>query len=267
MTDKVDPSRRGFLKALVGLSAVVVVGGAGTGIIKNLVSPAVGLTDFPETQLFWNDPNSSASAPVPLKASTFPPESSGVWIYYYPLSDEPNFLIRFKDEVKPATVTIDATGATYTFTGGVGPASEVNGTSVAANSIVSFSAICQHLGCIAPIIHYYPPGTMTTLPASVQSKIKTEFTKELYPNGSFVHGVIHCNCHGSTYNPFQGGGIITHPTERPLPFVSLKYDSLTDTLYAKKLTGPVVFGHPSDLTGGHAISNLRKAVVTKIATN
>ncbi len=267
MTDEVDPSRRGFLKAIVGLSAVAAVGGLGTGVIQNLVSPAVGLTDFPETQLYWNDPSSGSSAPVPLKASTFEPESSGVWIYYYPLSDEPNFLIRFKDTVNPASVTIAATGAKYTFTGGVGPASTVNGVSVQANSIVSYSAICQHLGCIAPIIHYYPPGTMGTLPASVQSTIQTQYKDELYPNGSYVHGVIHCNCHGSTYNAFQGAGIITPPTERPLPYITLRYDAATDTLYAKKLTGPVVFGHPSDLTGGHAISNLSKSIVTKIATN
>ncbi len=267
MTDEVDPSRRGFLKAIVGLSAVAAVGGLGKGVVQNLISPAVGLTSFPETQLYWNDPSSPNSSPVPLKASTFPPESEGVWIYYYPLSDEPNFLIRFKDSVDPCSVTIEATGQKYTFTGGVGPASTVGGVSVAANSIVSYSAICQHLGCIAPIIHYYAPATMNTLPLSVQNTIKTQYNTELYANGSFIRGVIHCNCHGSTYDAFKGAGIITHPTERPLPYVSLKYDALTDGLYAKKLTGPVVFGHPSDLTGGHPISNLRKAMVTKIATN
>ena len=100
-----------------------------------------------------------------------------------------------------------------------------------------------------------------TLPANVISSLKTyNVTKPTY-------GVIHCNCHGSTYDPFRGAGIITHPTQRPLPFVTLKYDDLTDTLYAKKLTGPVVFGHPSDLTGGHAISNLSKTTVNKLASS
>ena len=148
MTGEVDPSRRGFLKAMVGLSAVAAVGGLGKGVVQNLITPAVGLTNFPETLLYWNDPSTPNSAPVPLKASQFEVESPSVWIYYYPLSDEPNFVIRFDREVPPTSVTIDATGEVYTFTGGVGP----------DNSIVSYSAICQHLGCIPPIIHYYPPG-------------------------------------------------------------------------------------------------------------
>ncbi len=251
MTGEVDPSRRGFLKAMVGLSAVAAVGGLGKGVVQNLITPAVGLTNFPETLLYWNDPSTPNSAPVPLKASQFEVESPSVWIYYYPLSDEPNFVIRFDREVPPTSVTVDATGEVYTFTGGVGP----------GNSIVSYSAICQHLGCIPPIIHYYPPGQEGTLPANVISSLKTyNVTKPTY-------GVIHCNCHGSTYDPFRGAGIITHPTQRPLPFVTLKYDDLTDTLYAKKLTGPVVFGHPSDLTGGHAISNLSRTTVNKLASS
>lgn len=251
MTGEVDPSRRGFLKAVVGLSAVAAVGGLGKGVVQNLITPSVGLTSFPETLLYWNDPSLPSSAPVPLKASQFEAESPSVWIYYYPLSDEPNFIIRFKESVPPTKVTIDATGVTYPFTGGVGP----------GNSIVSYSAICQHLGCIPPVIHYYPPSQESTLPSNVISALKT------YNQTNPTHGVVHCNCHGSTYDPFRGAGIITHPTQSPLPFVTLKYDPLTDNLYAKKLTGPVVFGHPSDLTGGNAISNLGKTTVTKLASS
>ncbi len=247
MTGEVDPSRRGFLKTVIGLSAVAAVGGLGKGVVQNLITPSVGLTNFPETLLYWNDPSTPNSPPVPLKASQFEVESPSVWIFYYPLSDEPNFIIRFSDGVPPSSVTIDATGANYSFTGGVGP----------NNSIVSYSAICQHLGCIPPIIHYYPPSQISQLPVNVTAAITAN---------KITHGVIHCNCHGSTYDPFKGAGIVTHPTQRPLPFVTLKYDSLTDTLYAKKLTGPVVFGHPSDLTGGHAIPNLSKTTVTKLAS-
>jgi Rieske Fe-S protein len=258
MTEEVDPSRRGFLKAVVGLSAVAAVGGLGKLGVQNLISPAVGLKGFPETELYWNDPKSPTSAPVPLKASEFEIDSPTVWIYYYPLSDEPNFLIRFKDKVDPCTVTIDATGSKYTFTGGVGPSSTVNGVTAKENSIVSYSAICQHLGCIAPIIRFYPISQNGTLPANVQAAISSQ---------NITHGVIHCDCHGSTYDPFKGAGIITHPTERPLPFVTLVHNKATDTLYAKKLTGSVVFGHPSDLTGGHAISNLGKTTMIKLASS
>ncbi len=252
MSGEQDPSRRGFLKVLVGLSAVAAVGGLGKGVVQNLVTPAVGLTSFPETQLYWVNPNSGNSAPVPLKSEDFPPESPQIWIYYYPLSDEPNFIIKFKEPVSPSQVTIDATGQVFSSPGGVGK----------NNDIVSFSAICQHLGCIPPVIHYYPPTDYSALPANVQAAIKSQNT-----NGDLNHGVIHCNCHGSTYNPFKGAGIVTHPTYRPLPNVVLKYDPITDYLYAKKLIGPVVFGHPSDLTGGNAITNLKKTTVFKMSSS
>ncbi|MGP6238802.1 Rieske 2Fe-2S domain-containing protein [Cuniculiplasma sp. SKW4] len=252
MTGEQNPSRRGFLKVLVGLSAVVAAGGLGKGLVQNLVTPSVGLTSFPETQLYWVNPNSGNTAPVPLKSEDFPVESPLIWIYYYPLSDEPNFIIKFSTKVEPVTVTIDATGTTFPSPGGVGKDS----------NIVSFSAICQHLGCIPPVIHYYPKSEYSALPANVQAAITAQNT-----NGDLDHGVIHCNCHGSTYNPFMGAGIVTHPTYRPLPNVILKWDPVTDYLYAKKLIGPVVFGHPSDLTGGNAISNLKKATVFKMSSS
>ncbi|MCL4344827.1 MAG: Rieske 2Fe-2S domain-containing protein [Candidatus Thermoplasmatota archaeon] len=262
MTGEQDPSRRGFLKVLVGLSAVVAAGGLGKGVVQNLVTPSVGLTSFPETQLYWVNPNSGNSAPVPLKSEEFQMNSPSIWIYYYPLSDEPNFIIKLGKietngkeipvKVDPVTVTIDATGTTFLSPGGVGKDS----------NIVSFSAICQHLGCIPPVIHYYPPSEIDSLPANVKAAIAAQNT-----NGELDYGVIHCNCHGSTYNPFMGAGIVTHPTYRPLPNVILKWDPITDYLYAKKLIGPVVFGHPSDLTGGNAISNLKKSTVIKMSSS
>src|SRR5271156_5077432 len=62
-------------------------------------------------------------------------------LFNYPLRNEPNFLLN----LAPAPGTSD--GATNVV-GGVGP----------QKSIVAFSAICQHLGCPAPAIAYYPPG-------------------------------------------------------------------------------------------------------------
>ena len=57
MSEEVNQSRRGFLKALIGLSAVAAVGGMGKGAIQNIITPAVGLSGFPETMLYWNDPS------------------------------------------------------------------------------------------------------------------------------------------------------------------------------------------------------------------
>ncbi|MCL4350727.1 MAG: Rieske 2Fe-2S domain-containing protein [Candidatus Thermoplasmatota archaeon] len=247
MSDEVNTSRRGFLKALIGLSAVAAVGGIGKSAVQSIVTPSVGLSGFPETMLYWIDPASPNSAPVPLKVSQFAVMSPQVWVYYYPLSDEPNFLIKFPDPVPAVPVDIDATGQIFNSPPGVGP----------NNSLVSFSAICQHLGCIPPIIHYYPPNSISQLPSNVQSSLSAENKK---------YGVIHCNCHGSTYDPFKGASIITHPTQRPLPNVVLSYNSITDSVFAKKLVGPTVFGHPSDLSGGNSISNLKKTTLINMSS-
>jgi len=52
--------------------------------------------------------------------------------------------------VPAGKVLVLATGSTYDFPGGVGP----------YKSIVAYSAICQHLGCQPPEIHFYPPEYM-----------------------------------------------------------------------------------------------------------
>ncbi len=247
MGEDVNQSRRGFLKALIGLSAVAAVGGVGKGAIQNIITPAVGLNGFPETMLYWNDPSTPNSAPVPLKVSAFPEMSAQVWVYYYPLSDEPNFLVKFPNPVPSSSVLIEATGQTFTSPPGVGP----------NQSLVSFSAICQHLGCIPPIIHYYPPNSLSQLPPNVQTSLNSENKK---------YGVIHCNCHGSTYDPFKGASVITHPTYKPLPNVVLSYDSISDSVFAKKLVGPAVFGHSSDLSGGNGITNLKKTTLINMSS-
>ncbi|PSN90758.1 hypothetical protein B9P99_04505 [Candidatus Marsarchaeota G1 archaeon OSP_B] len=61
--------------------------------------------------------------------------------------------------------------------------------------------------------------------------------------------VIHCSCHGSTYDPYQGGKVVTGPTQYPLPAVVLQWDPTTDQLYATRMVGPVIYGHTSDLQG------------------
>ncbi|MHB1492503.1 MAG: Rieske 2Fe-2S domain-containing protein [Thermoplasmataceae archaeon] len=250
MADKPDVSRRNFLKTLVGLSAVAAVGGLGKAVVQNVVPPSVGLSSFPETVLYWVPPGSSGGTPVPVKASLFPVNSPNIWIYYYPLTDDPNFLINLGNssnvpqKISPVPVTIDATGQIFESPGGAGP----NG------SIVSFSAICQHLGCVPPIIRYYPPNQLSTLSSILPG-----------PSSDYPNGVIHCNCHGSTYDPSKGAGIITHPTYKPLPNVILAWDPSTDTLAAKNMNGPTIYGKSSDLSGGTPLSNLQKTLMIQMS--
>jgi Rieske Fe-S protein len=69
-----------------------------------------------------------------------------------------------------------------------------------------------------------------------------------------VPGVIHCDCHGSTYDPYHGASVLTGPTQRPLPFTVLEWDSSTDQLYATGSVGVPVYGHTNTLTGGTGLS-------------
>jgi Rieske Fe-S protein len=214
--ESIDSGKRNFLKAMVVISAGAAMAGVVKGVVQNILPPAVGLTAFPELTLYFNG--------RPLMYSDIPPQETGnnIVLFDYPLSSEPNFLINMSDDnknpaqVDPVSVFIPATGGTYNSPGGVGP----------YNSVVAFSAICQHLGCVPPIIHYYPAGS----PA--------------FPN------YIHCDCHGSTYDPSKGAKVITGPTTHPLPATVLRYDPVSGNFTVVGLTGPTIYGKITDLTGG-----------------
>ncbi|PSN95821.1 (2Fe-2S)-binding protein [Candidatus Marsarchaeota G2 archaeon BE_D] len=231
-TPQVDESKRNFLKALVLLGGAALVGG-GIPVVKYLNPPPVGLTAFPTLLLVDSSGN-------PIKASALPVNSPQAFQFNYPLLNEPNFLLNLGDannnpvEIPPTEVVVPADGSKYPFPGGVGP----------NKSIVAYSGICQHLGCKYPELHFYPPG---------------------YPPAQTFNGsmtmVIHCSCHGSTYDPYKGGAVITGPTTHPLPAVVLQWDPSTDELYATRMVGPVIYGHTSDLTGGNPITGTSTEVV------
>jgi Rieske Fe-S protein len=109
-----------------------------------------------------------------------------------------------------------------------------------SQGLVAYSAICQHQGCLPPYISYYPAGAC----------------------GSYYGGkaIIHCICHGSTYDPALaaasgGAALVSGPAEVPLPQVLLSWDSATDYLYAIGAVGPPVYGHTNTLSGGSAAAS------------
>jgi Rieske iron-sulfur protein SoxL2 len=217
----VDEKRRKFLKSLVfGIAAAAVV-----GIIpgvKVLVPPTItSVSGFPKSLLVDSSGN-------PIKASSLPVNSPVILLFEYPMTGEPNFLLNLGDsegnpvEIPPTTVTIPQTGKTYQFPGGVGP----------NKSIVAYSAICQHLGCTPPYIHFYPPQYVS--PAQLTASEPDQLSAEalLAAKQNHVPALIHCDCHGSTYDPYKGAAVLTGPTVRPLPAVLLEWDSTTDYLYA-----------------------------------
>ncbi|ABP94677.1 Rieske (2Fe-2S) domain protein [Metallosphaera sedula] len=230
----IDEGRRNFLKGIViGVAAATVV-----GIIPGLrvlVPPVEQATGFPKSLLVDVSGN-------PLKASSIPVNSPIITLYEYPLTGEPNFLLNLGDKsgnpvsIAPVEVSVPQTGKTYKFPGGVGP----------NNSIVSYSAICQHLGCTPPYIHFYPPNYVG--PSQLTAPEPNTLTAQalLAAKQANIPALIHCDCHGSTYDPYGGGAVLTGPTQRPLPAVILEYDSSTDYLYAIGAIGVATYPEGSD---------------------
>jgi Rieske Fe-S protein len=213
----VDETKRNVLKLAVVAGLVGAAGGGLVGASLQYVGkpPIVGLSTYPSVQLLDLDGSPLTSAKVMNEYNCTTPE---VITFNYPLQNEPNFLINL---APPA----GGTGGATNVQGGVGP----------QGSIVSFSAICQHLGCPAPNISYYPPKTCP----------QTFGDLDFY---------IHCTCHGSTYDVTHGAANLTGPAVLPLPQVTLEVHS-DDTIWAVGENGPPVNGHLNTLQGDYGVGN------------
>jgi Rieske Fe-S protein len=146
--------------------------------------------------------------------------------FNYPLRNEPNFFLNLQPASSGGP---GATNVPY----GVGP----------QKSIVAYSAICQHLGCPAPALAYYPPGTCPQTP------------------GGYSY-YIHCSCHGSTYNVADQAGNLTGPAVLPLPQVVLEWQESDDTIWATGMTAssPPVNGHLDTLVGDYPVGSSSQLV-------
>ncbi|MCQ4344790.1 MAG: Rieske 2Fe-2S domain-containing protein [Sulfolobaceae archaeon] len=221
----VDEGRRNFLKGILIGVAVTTVAGIVPGL-RVLIPPVQSVSGFPKTLILDSSGN-------PIKASTLPVNSPIIMVFPYPLQNEINFLLNLGDEngnpveVPPTTVVVPQTGDKYQFPGGVGP----------NKSIVAYSAICQHLGCTPPYIHFYPPKYVNISQVTAPEPNKLTVQAVQAAKSAKVPAIIHCDCHGSTYDPYHGAAVLTGPTVRPLPTVVLEWDSSTDYLYAVGAVG------------------------------
>jgi Rieske Fe-S protein len=226
MNEGIDETKRNFLKLMVTASIVASAGLSLGVVVKALAPPQEGISSFPNLQLV--DPTGK-----PILASNLAINNPEALQFNYPLQSTPNNLVNLGDSngnpiaVNAVTVTVPADGSKYTSYPGVGK----------YNSIVAFSAICQHLGCIFPELRFYPNGIESVSLA-----------------GKNYTGVFHCLCHGSTYDPTAGAAVLTGPTTHPLPMLKLVWDSSTDELYVSNMVGPTIYGRSSDLTGESPIS-------------
>jgi Rieske Fe-S protein len=224
--DDVDETKRNVLKLLAVAGIVGGTAGLVGGTLEFVQPPAVGLSSYPKTQLL---DVSGAPLTAAKVESEYTVATSDLYLFNYPLRNEPNFLLNLAP-ANGAAPSPTNPGA-WNVPGGVGS----NG------SIVAFSAICQHLGCPAPAISYYPPGTCSRTFSTPASNAQPFY--------------IHCSCHGSTYDPANRAANLTGPAVLPLPQVILYEDPATGDLYATGMTptSPPVNGHLSTLQGDYGV--------------
>ena len=218
----VDETKRNVLK-LLAIAGVVSLSGGGlvAGALQYVGnSPPVGVSPPYVTQLLDTDGSALTVAAVESKYNV---NTGAVILFNYPLQNEPNFLINIEGN----------TQGIKNIPGGIG----TDGT------IDAYSAICQHLGCTAPAIMYYPPGTCPgkTFPT---------------PSGA-VDFFIHCSCHGSTYDVTNKASNLTGPAVLPLPQVILQADPKTGAISAVGMTSssPPVNGHVDTYTGDYGVGS------------
>ena len=137
-------------------------------------------------------------------------KSGEAFLFNYPYTAAPVFLIAFDHEVKPADL-VREDKQRYGAPGGVGPNS----------SIVAFSAICTHK-------LVYPTKAISFI------GLRSGGTGE-------PSHVIHCCGDNSRYDPLHGARVIDGPAPQPLAAVLLEWDAATDQLHAVGTRGGEMF--------------------------
>ena len=219
----VDETKRNVLK-LLAVAGIVGAGAGGLvgGTLQYVQPPVVGISSYPMTQLLDTD---GSALTVDKVENEYNVSTGELYLFNYPLRNEPNFLLNLApaNRQSPSPTHPGAFDVPY----GIGT----------NKSIVAYSAICQHLGCPAPAIAYYPPGTCS----------QTFNT----PNMTGQPFYIHCSCHGSTYDPANSANNLTGPAVLPLPQVLLQ--EVDGNIYAYGEIGPPVNGHLNTLQGDYGV--------------
>lgn len=132
------------------------------------------------------------------------------FLFNYPYTVSPVFLIAFEDEVKPAELVTEDKQR-YAAPAGVGP----------NRSIVAFSAICAHK-------LMYPTPAISFIGLRSGGR------------GEPSH-LIHCCGDNSRYDPLQGARVIGGPAPQALAAVLLEWDAGNDQLHAVGTRGGEMF--------------------------
>lgn len=132
------------------------------------------------------------------------------FLFNYPYTVSPVFLIAFDNEIKPAELVTEDKHR-YAAPAGVGP----------NKSIVAFSAICAHK-------LMYPTTTISFIGLRSGGR------------GEPPH-VIHCCGDNTRYDPLHGARVIDGPAPQPLAAVLLEWDAGSDQLHAVGTRGGEMF--------------------------
>ena len=146
----------------------------------------------------------------PIKLAQLAPRIN--YVYNYPYAGTPCFLLNLGRPVAAADNVLRADGASYAWSGGVGP----------GRALVSYSAICAH---------------KLAYPTRDVSFIRFQSERSATSDGN----VIHCCADHSVYDPAAGARVVSGPAPQPLAAILLDYDAATDGLAALGTVGAEQF--------------------------
>lgn len=134
------------------------------------------------------------------------------YVFNYPFIATPCFLLDLGRPVAAGASLLRADGATYAWSGGVGP----------LRSVVAFSAICAH---------------KLAYPTREVSFIRFQPKRSATSDGN----VIHCCADHSVYDPAAGARVVSGPAPQPLAAILLEHDAEHDELFALGTLGAEQF--------------------------
>jgi len=200
-----NDSRRRFVKMCTSAVAAVT---ASPSILASTAKPA---QSYKKTRLV--DSNGQ-----PVKRSAL--NTGEAYVFRYPFSETPCFLIDLGKSVAPVEDLKTAAGKTYRWSGGAGP----------NRSLVAFSAICSH-----KLSH----------PAKTISFINYQHQKVNFSDKNFKQQqqsqVIFCCSERSVYDAAKGGQVLGGPAPQPLAAITLEVDEASGSIFATGTHGGEMF--------------------------
>ena len=178
------------------------------------LSAAVGLPALAQENAsprYYNRALLVDTAGLPIKSRSLAAQRN--FIFHYPYTGTPCFLLNLGKPVKAAAALKTADAKSYLWQGGVG----------ANASVVAYSAICAH---------------RLTYPSRQISFIS--FRSDSSPRNKHAN-VIHCCSEHSQYDPAEGARVIAGPAPQPLATILLEHDKASDGIYAIGTLGGEMF--------------------------